>query len=96
MKLTPQNQKRINDEIIPGIVELHGKTGEPVSLHQLPLWDSLSRSTKIKIGRKFKKMVMQGEVDGIRFVGIRKDNHSTYIPVGAGGGLGGFFRRLFK
>ena len=96
MKLSPQNLKRVNDEIIPGILELHGKTGEPVSLHQLPLWGSLRRSTKIKLGRNFKKMVIQGDVDGIRFAGIRKDNHSTYIPDGAGGGLGGFFRRLFR
>ena len=42
-------------------------------------------------------MVEAGEVEGIKFVGVRKDNHSTYMPTSNGGGSGfsGFIRKVF-
>ena len=96
MKLSAKNMKRIQSEVIPEITKHHARFGKPVALNELPLWKKLRKSDKIKIGRYFKKMVQAGEVDGIKFAGIRNDNHSTYTPAGAGGGLGNFFRNLFN
>ena len=96
MKLTPKNLSRIQNDIIPELPKHYGKTGEPVALNDLPLWESLSKSNKIKLGRGFKQMVLSGEVEGIKFAGVRKDNHSTYIPTSAGGGISGLFSKLFR
>ena len=95
----PLTQSKIQ-QIVIEIQQHHGRTGEPVSLNELPLWKPLTKSKKIKTGRAFKKMVVAKEVEGIRFVGVRKDNHSTYVSTNAsgasnGGGFSGFFRRLF-
>ena len=45
-------------------------------------------------------MVEAGEVESIKFVGVRKDNHSTYMPTGAsetsnGSGFLGCIRKIF-
>lgn len=84
--------QKINSEIQQHYI----KTGEPVSLNELPLWKLLNKSKRIRTGRGFKKMVVAGEIEGIKFVGVRKDNHSTYIPTGSsGGGVFGLFKRIF-
>ena len=83
-------------KIVSEIQHHHQRAGEPVALNELPLWKPLTKSKKIKMGRGFKKMVIAGEIEGIKFVGVRKDNHSTYIPTGnTGGSVSGFFRRIF-
>lgn len=83
-------------KIVSEIQEHHRKTGEPVSLNELPLWKPLNKSKRIKTGRGFKKIVVSGEIDGIKFVGVRKDNHSMYVPIAnSGGGLSRLFRQIF-
>lgn len=91
MKTTLKNLSRTQDNIVSEVVERHRKTGEPIALNQLPLWRNLTKSEKIKLGRWFKKRVFAGEVEGIKFVAKRADNHSTYMPYHKGGLL----RKLF-
>lgn len=91
---SPLTQSMVK-KIVSEIHQHHRSAGEPVALNELPLWKPLTKSKKIKMGRGFKKMVMAGKVDGIKFVGIRKDNHSTYFPtVNSNSGIIGFFRRI--
>ena len=40
-------------------------------------------------------MVMANEVEGIKFAGVKKDNHSTYMPRDADGGVIKLIKRLF-
>ena len=95
MDLSARNRSRIENEIIPALGVLHEKTPGPVALNELPIWGSLTKSDKIKIGRHFRKIVEAGQVDGIKFAGKRKDSHSTYMPAGMGKGIGGLIRGLF-
>ena len=96
MKLTKRDHTRIQKDIIPQITKHYAKTGQAVALNELPFWKPLSKSQKIKIGRRFKKVVMDGDIQTVKFAGQRADNHSTYKPAGAGGGgLSGFFGKLF-
>ena len=95
MKLSKANQSRIRTVIIPELTRHYSQSREPVALNDLPSWKGLKKSDKIKLGRGFKGMVAAGEIDGIKFVGKRADNHSTYRPTGNGGASLGFLRKLF-
>lgn len=79
MKLSPANLARIKNEIVPQLVKRFTETGEPVSLNELPCWEGMYRKTRIKIGRGFKQLVESGEIDGIKFAGLRKDNNAVYV-----------------
>lgn len=95
---SPLTQMKVK-KIISEIQQHHRRNGEPVALNELPLWKPLTKSSKIKTGRGFKKMVDAGQVTGVRFAGKRADNHSTYVPTGgsggSGGGLSGLFGKIF-
>ena len=97
---SPLTLSKIN-RIVTEIQQRYKESGKPVSLNELPLWKPFTKSKKIKIGRGFKKLVEAGEVEGIKFVGVRKDNHSTYIPTDASvtsssSGLFGFFQKILR
>ena len=94
MKLTAKDRSRIQDYIIPQIIKQSKLTGEPVALNELPCWTSMKKRDKVRMGRVVKKMAKAGEIEGIKFVGFRADNHSTYMLTGESGFLS-FLRRLF-
>ena len=83
-------------KIVSEIQQHHRNSGKPVSLNELPFWKPLTKSKKIKTGRGFKKMVMAGKVEGIKFVGVKKDNHSTYKPIDGGSRFMGFFSKFLR
>lgn len=95
MKLSPKNKSRVQERIIPELAKLCRRTEAPVSLNELPVWPTLRKPDRIRIGRYFKKQALAGEIDGIRFAGTRQDNHSTYALANGGRGLAGFLRKLF-
>ena len=100
MNSTQLSQSKVK-KIVSEIQQHHKSAGGPVALNELPLWKPLTKSKKIKMGRGFKKMVVAGEIDGIKFAGVRKDNHSTYMPAGVvgntdGGGFIRYIRKLFS
>lgn len=97
MKLTVYDQKRIR-VISSELVRQTKSTGAPVTLNELPCWNSMRATTRKRLGRAFKQVVMAGEIDGIKYIGKKTDNHSTYASTSpdSGSDILKFIRRLFR
>ena len=86
MKITNNDLKRIHNEVVPQVIERFKSTGEPVALNQLPCWGTMRANVRRRRGRAFSHLIKVGKVEGIKYVGKGKYNHSTYAKISSSGG----------